>query len=286
MQTTRSTLILVVIALVLAAAPGPARANSAGIIDQYGPSKICMNCHLPGSMMNGTIKLTSPAYTGLKYTFSFSCAGAGASGALPVSGVDVYATCGKLSVNPAEPLSKLVSGQIIHSKPKATTGNAVTWTFDWTAPATSTGCAFHITGLLGDNDKKVGGDVSCMAMKGLLVLDTPDGGPPPVDAAVKQDAAVKKDAAAKQDAATKQDAVKGDLAPGQEAGPQPGDAAAVNDVGPSSDGAAGGDSPPPPTLVDDGCSCRVDGAPRRGAAPAGLYLALLIGLAGLTRRRR
>ena len=170
--------------------PAAALANSAGIINQYGPAATCFNCHLPGQWMQGTINLTSPAYAGLKYTFSFTCTAPASGGVLPVAGVNVHATCGKLSLHPAETKTKLVSGQITHSQPKAASGGSVTYKFNWTAPASSTGCAVNVTGLLGNNNKLSSGDVTCQAMKGLLVLPVPDGGvPPQKDAGVtpKQD---------------------------------------------------------------------------------------------------
>jgi MYXO-CTERM domain-containing protein len=265
--------------------PGAVAANSKGIIDQYGPAKTCFNCHLPGQWMQGTIKLTSPVYTKQKYTFSFTCTGPAGSLPLPIAGINVHTTCGTLSMHPMETKTKLVSGQLTHSQPKAASNNTVTYKFDWTAPASSTGCAFNVTGLLGNNNKLSSGDVTCQAMKGLLVLPTPDGGPP-----VKKDAGVtpKKDTGVvpKQDTGVtpKQDTGTG---PKQDTGSGP-----TNDSGTTTDGAASVDAAAtvdqggstPPLSEREGC-CSV-GAGSRGRGPSVVLALLVLAAFGLLRRRR
>lgn len=264
--------------------PGAALADSKGIINQYGPAATCFNCHLPGSWMQGTINLSSPAYSGQKYTFTFTCTGPAGGGALPVAGVNVHATCGKLSLHPSETKTKLVSGQITHFQPKAATGGTASWKFNWTAPSTSTGCAFNVTGLLGNNNKLASGDVTCQAMKGLLVLPVPDGGVPP-----KKDAGVtpKKDTGTtpKKDSGTTPKTDSG-TTPNKDGG------STANDSGPSSaDGAGTADAastvdlsvgPTPTPEEDDGCSCTLGALPPGAAAPGIVALMLLF----LVRRRR
>jgi MYXO-CTERM domain-containing protein len=264
--------------------PAAALANSKGIINQYGPAATCFNCHLPGQWMQGTINLTSPAYTGLKYTFSFTCTGPASGGVLPVAGVNVHATCGKLSLHPAETKTKLVSGQITHSQPKAATGSSVTYKFNWTAPASSTGCAFNVTGLLGNNNKLSSGDVTCQAMKGLLVLPVPDGGvPPQKDAGVppKKDSGTtpKKDSGTtpKKDSGT---TPKADSAAGSDAASSSTDGAGSADAPTAADLSVG---PTPAPEEDGGCSCAVGALSPGAAAPGILVLGLLF---GLIRRRR
>lgn len=255
-----------IILLVAVALPGRARANSGGIPDQYGPSNTCMNCHLPGSMMKGTINLLSPVYSGQTYTFSYDCAGPSGAGPLPVAGINVHASCGQLALHSSEPKTKFVSGQIIHSQPKATTNNAVTWQFTWTAPAAETGCAFNVTGLLGNDDGNKGGnDVTCMAMKGLLVLNTPDGGPPP-------DAAIPKDAPASSDSGT-----------GVNELGQGGDLQGIREGGSGSVGSLKNGDAGTQAGKDDGCGCTLAAA-RRGRAGHVLMIVLL--MIGLLRRRR
>jgi MYXO-CTERM domain-containing protein len=269
--------------------PSAALANSTGIIDQYGPAKTCFTCHLPGQWMQGTINLLSPVYTKQTYTFSFVCSAPAGSGALPVAGINVHASCGTLSVHPTETKTKLVSGQITHSQPKAASGGTVTYKYNWTAPASTTGCAFSVTGLLGNNDKTSSGDVTCQAMKGLLVLPTPDGGPPPkLDTGVtpKKDTGV----TPKKDTGT---------TPKQDTGgtPKKDGAPSPTDGGSSADGAVQGSDAavqgfdaapagdlgvnPPPDPEDEGCGCIVGNASRGG----GLALVLLLALGLILGRR-
>jgi len=221
-----------------------------------------MNCHLP-QMRKGTIKLISPAYMGKKYTFSFTCADTtGGGGTLPVAGVNIHASCGTLAA--VEPGTKIVNGQLIHSQPLPTTSNARTWQFSWTAPAASTSCGFTIAGLLGDNNKKATGDVTCLAMKALLVLPSPDAGPP--DLLLNKDSGQKSDTGA----TTK------DGTPGLDVAPSDADRGS-RDIHPATDS---------PT-EDDGCGCRVSAGPAALIAPLQRSLFLLSGvLLALMRGRR
>jgi MYXO-CTERM domain-containing protein len=257
---------------------GNARANSSGITGYYGPSKTCMNCHLP-QMRKGEIKLVSPAQSGKKYTFSFVCADTtGAGGTLPVAGVDIYSDCGGLGA--VEPGTKIVGNQLIHTQARPTTNNAKTWQFSWTAPAGSTSCGFIIAGLLGDNNKKATGDVTCLAMKALLVLPSVDAGPPPPPKDIgapppKKDVGApppKQDGAPNKDGAPSQDAAPSDAAAGAESGSSPGDLQAASDSGAEAE-------------EDDGCGCRLASRPADPGAGALLLVgALLVFLTG--RRRR
>jgi MYXO-CTERM domain-containing protein len=257
----RLSLVAVVLQLQLG---GVARANSTGVTGYYGPSNTCMNCHLP-QMRKGTIELTSPARVGKTYTFSFTCADTtGAGGTLPVAGVNIHADCGKLAA--VEPGTQIVNGQLIHTQAKPTTQNAKTWQFSWTAPAAPTSCGFTIAGLLGDNNKKATGDVTCLAMKALLVQPPPDAGPPDLPPPARDSSAPAADGAA----------ATGDSGAGHDLTLSDGTTAA--DRG-SRDlqltGGDGGDG------EDDGCGCRLSPRP----ALPWLIFGVLLGLIWRLRRR-
>jgi len=248
-----------VVVCVLAGLAAPARASSGGIGGYYGPSKTCMSCHMPPSMRQGSIALTSPVHVGKTYSFSFTCADTtGAGGSLPVAGVDIFASCGTLAPSPTEPKTKILGGELVHSQPVATVNASKTWSFSWTAPASPTSCGFTITGLLGNGDgKATGGDVTCMAMKALLVVPVPDAGPPDLTPPTP------------------------DAGPGVDAAPV--EAGSPRDAGedaalPREAGAAGD----PDVESDEGCGCRLHRAPL--PVPWSLLVLLSAGV-GLARSR-
>ena len=90
---------------------------------------ICSNCHFGG--IAPTVSLSGPntVDAGSTHTYTLTITG----GQEIAGGLDVSVINGLL--NAIDPGTQILSGEITHTEPRPAANNAVSWTFEWTAPA-------------------------------------------------------------------------------------------------------------------------------------------------------
>jgi MYXO-CTERM domain-containing protein len=165
--------ISIVLAVTLCVAPA-AWANSTGIAGHSGMTgTACSACHGSGlSSVNTNITgptLLKPGATGT-YTLKIETA---MMMMYPIAGLDVAASGGSLGVSPSEPNTKLLSGELVHSAPKNTSGFPPTasWTFTWTAPAVLGVYALHGAGLGANGNGKTSSDAQHLDTLNVTVAE-------------------------------------------------------------------------------------------------------------------
>jgi MYXO-CTERM domain-containing protein len=147
--------------LALGLLPCAAWANSGGIAGYSGLNKTtCTFCHksnLP-AILPATLSGPSFLQLGAKGAFTF---------ALPITatlakggGLDVAATGGTLSTVATEPQTKILTGEVVHSAPKAPGGGiaGISWKFDWTAPMVGGTYTLYGAGILSNGNSATTGD--------------------------------------------------------------------------------------------------------------------------------
>ena len=120
-----------------------------------GGGRTCSSCHSGGPAT--TVTLTGPTSVTPNstnaYTLTVTSAGQTAGG------FDVSATAGTLAAGTGSVLS---GAEIIHNSPKSMTSNAVSWQFNWTAPASGT-TTLYATGLSTNGNGSTSGDMVAKA---------------------------------------------------------------------------------------------------------------------------
>ncbi|HEY3450790.1 MAG TPA: choice-of-anchor V domain-containing protein [Myxococcales bacterium] len=151
-------------------APSLALAYPGGITGYSGRGgSTCASCH--GGGATPTTKLTGPTTLapGASGTYTLTFTG----GPAVDSGLDVAASTGTLAT--ADALTRLASGEITQSSPKAFSGGSASWTFQWTAPATAGAATLYAAGL-SSNGSGTSGDGVGSATLAVTVAAAP----PPV----------------------------------------------------------------------------------------------------------
>lgn len=144
---------------VAAAVLGPnAEAYSSGIFGRSGNpatngGSTCNACHSGGTTPTVTLTGPSSVTPSSSNTFTLRIAG----GQRVAGGLDVSTTAGTLGV--IDIGTQLLSGEITHDNPRAAaTDGSVTFTFQWTAPATPGSATLYAAGNSVDLSGSSGGD--------------------------------------------------------------------------------------------------------------------------------
>ncbi|MFZ2656785.1 MAG: PKD domain-containing protein, partial [Victivallales bacterium] len=124
----------------------------------------CSSCHSGGPAT--TVTLSGPTSVAPNSTnaYTVTVTSAGQTG----GGFDVSTTAGTLAAGTG---SKLSAAEVIQSNSKNMTGGAVSWQFNWTAPASGT-ATLYASGLSTNNNGGTSGDMTAKTSRVITVAST------------------------------------------------------------------------------------------------------------------
>lgn len=127
----------------------------------------CLPCHSGGTVPQ--ISITGPAEVPVDSTHTLTLVITG--GPAVEGGLNVFADNGALATD--DPLTGIDSGQIVHTSPKAFSGDSVSWDFIWTAPSTLGSVDLLAAGISGDGAGGGGGDYQGSTVFSIQVVPIP-----------------------------------------------------------------------------------------------------------------
>ena len=147
--------------------PVSSLAFSGGITGNSGnpdSTSTCSNCHSGG--VAPTVNLTGPASVeaGSSNSYTLSMSG----GQNNIGGLNISASAG--SLNSTDSNLGINSGELVHIQ-SINVGNAIEWTFDFTAPTNIGTVTIYATALSADGDSSTSGDASGLIQ--LIIEVTP-----------------------------------------------------------------------------------------------------------------
>jgi PKD repeat protein len=168
---TMRTRVFLFLLLAILASSGLASASGDGIAGYSGDPAIfngrsCEACH--GGGFVPVVDLTGPMTVtpGSTSTYTLTISG----GQAAWGGLDVSATAGALAATDAG--TRLDGGEVVHATPRAAVGNDVTFSFEWTAPASPGTAALYGAGLSSDGGGTGGDETGRIALM-ISVEDAP-----------------------------------------------------------------------------------------------------------------
>lgn len=135
-------------------------ARSGGISGRSGNpatsgGSYCTACHSGGQVP--TVTITGPTVVAPSSISTYQLRIVKPSGPNNVAGgLDVSATAGALSV--VDSGTRLLNSEIVHDSPRVAVGGQVTWTFNWTAPATPGTATLYGAGNAVNDNSNTNGD--------------------------------------------------------------------------------------------------------------------------------
>jgi mono/diheme cytochrome c family protein len=148
--------------------------SSGGISGHSGDPNVsagasCASCHVGGTAPNVTLTGPTDVTVGTQSTYTLTITGGQAAG----GGLGVSTTAGTLVAVASD--TRLLAGQIVQRSTKPVDGSgAVSWTFDWTAPASPGTAALYASGNSVDLDGGPGGDASTEVSLSITVNPIPN----------------------------------------------------------------------------------------------------------------
>ncbi len=139
----------------------------------------CASCHSGGPVPSVAISGPAAVTVGSTSTYTLTMTGSQAAG-----GLDVSSTAGTLVSTGAD--TKILAGEIVHNGAKQAAGGIVSWTFDWTAPATAGSATLYAAGNSVDLAAGAGGDGVAQATLAVTISAAANQAPSAVVSAALQ----------------------------------------------------------------------------------------------------
>lgn len=168
----RIVIAITVTVLILLLQIEPAIADASGRAGRSGitAGRDCADCHAGGAAPTAAFSGPASVSAGATNTYTFTVTGGVASTAANgVTGFDVSVTAGTLAAVSAG--TKILTSEVVQSIPTAYTAGGVTYSFDWTAPATAGAYTLYGAGLSADGDGADTGDGTATASLAVTVTD-------------------------------------------------------------------------------------------------------------------